>query len=79
MDKFIIYVRSIGYYTGKTFKYPNANKEDVFYPYTAKDPQKAKQYTSYKMALRGMKALVIKCDMPICDVKRLSECEVILK
>ena len=77
MDKFVIYVIGVGYYTGKTFKFPNAKEKDVLYAKTTNDPNKAKQYTSYGMALKGMKALKAKCEVSNCITKRLSECEVL--
>jgi len=74
VDKYVIYINNIGYYTGKTFKHSNAKQEDKIYPYTTNDANDAKQYSSYGMALRGMKALTGKCDIPSCVTKRLSEC-----
>lgn len=77
MDKFVIYVRNAGYYTGKIFKYTNENKEYIIYPDTKKDPKKSKQYTSYNMALMVMESLNRKCGDSISNVKNLSDCEVI--
>lgn len=74
MDKYVIYITNIGYYTGKTFKHVNAKQEDMLYPYTTNDANKAKQYSSYGMVLKGMKALIGKCDIPSCVTKKLSGC-----
>lgn len=78
MEKYVIYIIGVGYYKGKTFKNTNAKGLESMYPYTTNDAINAKQYSSYGMALRGMKALTGKCDnIPSCTTKRLSECEVL--
>lgn len=78
MEKYVIYIIGVGYYKGKTLKTINRKQEDRVYPCTTNDANKAKQYSSYGMALRGMKALTGKCDnIPSCTTKRLSECEVL--
>lgn len=74
MEKYVIYIYGVGYYTGKTFKYLNAKQEEALYPYTTNDANEAKQYSSYGMALRGMRVLTGKYDLPSCVTKRLSEC-----
>ena len=74
MDKYLIYIAGVGFYTGKTFKYKNERKAEIVYPRTTKNPSKAKQYASYPVSLRGLKALQSKCDIPTCCIKRLSEC-----
>lgn len=76
MDKFIIRIGSVGYYTGRIIKAPK-KFGNVFFADFTKDPQNSKQYTSYGVALMGMKSILNKCDMPTCVVKRLSECEAI--
>lgn len=75
MEKWLIKNLDIGYCTGKVFSFPNANGKDKVYPKTVKEPENAKHYTSYAMALRGMKALEGKCDVRCLEVVRMSEYE----
>ena len=69
---FVIFIKEVGYYKGKTFKYKDAKGRDLLYPYTTDNEDKAKKYSSSQMALKEIKDLRDKCGISFCSVKEVN-------